>query len=252
MAAIAMDAPVDFASLSSMTAQSAVIAKVQEVSEVRFAALRETAVGVGARAGLSRRSYEIKSMLDAYAPKLDAIFNFRPLMVEGNVLPPVLVRANQVFNQPSNDVIHIVDRVYTIEAQARFASVAPTWRTYLVQDYPVFASPHVSLLPKMDAEQVIWKSGVSDGWQQGVKQADAIFMTNLNRLKRDIEGMIRYRMLYAKNMVSKPYVATSQMSVTGSNEEININDSVFRITVMPALNKNLEKWRGFNLGVDEE
>ncbi len=64
-------------------------------------------------------------------------------------------------------------------------------------------------------------TNVEMGWFEGIDQADQIYTENLARLKRDYQGMIRYRMLLAQNMVSAPQVAHRELGVTGGGEELS-------------------------------
>jgi defect-in-organelle-trafficking protein DotC len=65
----------------------------------------------------------------------------------------------------------------------------------------------------------------------------------LARIKQDLKGMILYRKLLAMNMVSPPFVAQTDLGITGDSNEINIDDRVLRITALPELNPNSKDWR---------
>ncbi|NBO09113.1 MAG: type IV secretion system protein DotC, partial [Actinobacteria bacterium] len=64
--------------------------------------------------------------------------------------------------------------------------------------------PDPTLLPKDRDERAAWVKYTREGWRKGIEQANQIYVENLNRLKRDFQGMIRYRTLLAKHMVSSP------------------------------------------------
>jgi defect-in-organelle-trafficking protein DotC len=213
-----------------------------DISSIRFNTLRDAALGVGARAGLAYRAETINTTLNQYERPLERIFNFNPLMLESSILPPVLVEARNQLEQSSHDTLRIADRGYTIYAQARFISVAPTWRDYLFMHYAPPELPDRSLLPKDEVERKIWDRYVKQGWEAGVEQANTIFAENMGRIKRDMEGMIRYRVLLAKKMVSPPFVAKMDMGVTGGGDSMSVNDRMLRITAMPALQTDAEQW----------
>ena len=61
-----------------------------DIPAIRLSSLKEAALGYGVRSGLARRSYEIGKMLSANESLLDGIFNFAALVLERNVMPPVL------------------------------------------------------------------------------------------------------------------------------------------------------------------
>ena len=70
-----------------------------------------------------------------------------------------------------------------------------------------------------------------------------IFTDNLARLKRDYAGMVLYKKLLAQHMVSAPFVARTELGVTGGGSDMRINDQVLRITALPSLQSNSRKWK---------
>jgi defect-in-organelle-trafficking protein DotC len=224
--------------------------------ELRLRAMQEAAQSYGARGGLLKRSDEIRRSIVRVEPSLDALWNFVPLMLTDHqpgeradgrlrqVVPPVITTADSNFRQEGPTVIRIVGKVYRIESQARFASVPPTWRQYLYRDLGERAvtPPHSSLLPRTPEELARWKSWVEQGWAAGVAQADQYFESDLNRLSRDFGGMVLYHELVLQKMVSLPYVATANAGVTGDASTLNIQDSVLRITVLPAFSQESGNW----------
>ena len=76
-----------------------------------------------------------------------------------------------------------------------------------------------------------------------MQQAELIYKENLGRLKRDYEGMIRYRTLLAQNMVSPPFVGQLDMGVTGGGSDLTVNDRILRITALPALQADSRNWK---------
>ncbi len=203
------------------------------MSGLRYQALREAALSTGARAGLAWRAKQINAINYRHERQLDLIYNFHAMMLDDNVLPPVLIEGRQTLDQSSDDVIRVSDRAYTIQSQARFVTMPPTWREYLLLSYKDPDVPDVSLLPRTDSEKEVWDRYLDEGWQAGLTQADVIFAENLGRLKRDYEGMVRYRSLLAQNMVSLPYVAKQNMGITSGDSQMAINDRVLRITALP-------------------
>ena len=105
--------------------------------------------------------------------------------------------------------------------------------------------PDRTLLPRNDQERQIWKKYVVLGWKTGIAQANAIYQDNLARLRRDYEGMMLYKELLDKRMVSKPYVAQSNMGITSNSTqtEMRINDRELRITALPKLQVDSSNWK---------
>ena len=91
----------------------------------------------------------------------------------------------------------------------------------------------------------IWKEYLDIGWKNGIEQADTIYSENLAKLKRDYEGMILYRKLLAMHMVTPPYVAETDLGVTGDRNHLNIGDKVLRISALPGLNVDSHTWKAF-------
>lgn len=212
-------------------------------SKIREMALRETALSLGAQAGLASRAKSIDDQLVKQTRHLDAIFDFKSLILDNNILPPVLLQGNNSLNLANAQTIRISDRTYKLVKQARFMTTPPNWRQYLWLDYQKPEAPHVTMLPNSKEERQVWCFYAEKGWQNGIEQADIILAENIARIKEDFTGMILYRKLLAMNMVSPPYVSHLDLGVTGDGNELHIDDQVLRITALPALNVNSKEWR---------
>lgn len=239
-----MQMPPDMEALRQM-AETVKSEKKAEIAPIRAQALEESALSFGAQGGLAWRVGAINADLKRLERAMDKAFNFAPLMIKGNVLPPVIAGGqDSVRAEADGQTLRIADQMFKIEAPAKFVTVTPTWRNYLILDMPLKPEvPHKSVLPKDAAEQEFWDANLKKGWDSGVQQADAILMTNLARLKRDFEGMIRYRKLLAMNMVSEPVVASSNLGVTGDGQSVSIQDRVYRISVNPSLETDASRWK---------
>ncbi len=210
---------------------------------IRMAAIRDEALSLGAQEALAQRSIMINKTLKHNARHLDEIYNFNVLVLPHDVLPPVLAEAHNTLNLASDDAIRLSDATYKIVKQARFITTPPTWRDYLWMKYSKPQPPEPTLLPKCRAETKVWRKYILIGWSNGLKQADAIFLQNLNRLKRDYQGIIIYRKLLAQNMVSAPFVVKTRLGVTGGGNNLRIGDKVLRITALPALSPDSSQWK---------
>jgi len=213
-----------------------------KINSIRSDALKQTARGLGAQAGLAWRSQQINQILDSQKGKLDQIFNFNYLLLRHNVLPPVLTEGDNTLNLASTDAIRIADRDYQIVAPPRFVTASPNWRTYIYMNYTKPEVPNATLLPKNSQEAKIWDEYTQIGWNEGAIQADEIFGNNLARLKRDYNGMLLYRKLLAQNMITAPFVSQASLGVTGGGATMRINDRVLRITAASELKSNSKTW----------
>ena len=213
------------------------------LSGIRYQGLRDAALSTGARAGLAWRSKQINQLIMVHERQLDLIYNFTAMLLDHNVLPPVLTEGRQNYEQSSDDIIRVFDRAYAIQSQARFVSMAPTWREYILTNYANPDLPDSSLLPRNEEEKEVWDKYIDEGWQAGITQADVIFSENLGRLTRDYEGMVIYRILLAQNMVSLPYVAQVNLGITGGEDQLAVNDRILRITALPQFNVRGNEWK---------
>ena len=76
---------------------------------------------------------------------------------------------------------------------------------------------------------------MAEGWAQGEKQAVEIFLSDLDRLQRDLTGMARYRVLLRSGLVEEPRVAFQSRSFEGGRDTLHVGDRVVRITAQPGL-----------------
>ncbi|CAM2917774.1 type IV secretion system DotC family protein [Legionella worsleiensis] len=215
----------------------------KKMSKIREMALKDVALSLGAQAGLAWRAKIIDEDLTKQARNLDTIYDFNSLVLEHNILPPVLLEGRNTLNLADAQSIRVSDRTYKVSKQAHFITTPPTWRQYLWMDYVKPEAPNSTLLPKTKAEKELWCIYTAKGWKNGIEQANTILEENIARIKEDFGGMILYRKLLAMNMVTPPYVSHTDLGVTGDGSEIHIDDRVLRITALPALNVNSNEWK---------
>lgn len=212
------------------------------LSPLRQKSLEDSAMSIGAQGGLAWASSAINESINKDRKYLDTIFNFNVLMLNHGVMPPVLEVGDSSLNLADPNTIRVADRTYKIVQQARFATTPPNWREYLLLTYSKPQLPDRTLLPKSPDELAIWKKGIRSGWDKGVQQAGSIFQQNMARLKRDYRGMLLYRKLLTERMISPPFVARTELGVTGDGNDMRINDQVLRIVEAPKLQTNSKNW----------
>lgn len=214
-----------------------------EINNLRYKGLEEGGLTIGAQAGLASSAQKIDARLERDKWYLETVYNFNGMMLSHGVLPPVLAEGNNTLNTDDPNAIRISDKTYKIIQQARFATTPPNWRDYLWMSFSTPILPDKFMLPKSAEEQKIWRHAVQVGWQKGTEQSYTIFQQNLARLKRDYQGMILYRKLLQQNMISAPFVAKTNLGVTGNGEDMRINDQVLRIIVPPQLQTSTKHWK---------
>jgi defect-in-organelle-trafficking protein DotC len=213
-----------------------------DLSSLRIKALRDSAMSIGAQGGLAWASEAMNAKLNADRKYLDTIYNFSAMMLSHGVLPPVLEEGDYTLNLDDPNTIRVSDRTYKIVQQARFATTPPNWREYLLLSYTKPELPDKTLLPRNNDEQRIWKKGIDAGWDKGIQQSYSNFQQNLARLKRDYKGMVLYRKLLQERMISPPFVARTELGITGDGTDMRVNDQVLRIVELPRLQLNGRHW----------
>jgi len=214
-----------------------------DLGQLRAKSLQDTAMSIGAQAGLSWASEQINAKLAKDEKFLGTVFNFNGMILTHGVLPPVLVEGDYTLNLNDPTTIRVADRTYKIVQQARFATTPPHWREYLWMSYSKPTLPDKSLLPRTNGEHRAWKKGVALGWDKGIEQAYSIFQQSLARLKRDYQGMLLYRKLLQARMISQPFVARTELGITGDGDDMRINDQVLRIIELPKLQTEGKHWQ---------
>lgn len=241
----------DSLNLSDLRQLNATANKALDISDIRFVMLRDAALSVGARSGLAFRSNQINYMLARHERLLDRVFNFNALVLDNNVMPPVLLEGRNTLEQTSANTLRLADRTYSIYKQAYFVTNPVTWRNYLWLPFEKPELPDRSLLPKQGSEQQIWEKYVTLGWEAGMVQADTIYQENLGRIKRDFVGMLLYRKLLAQNIVTAPFVAKMELGITGGGSDMTVNDRVLRITALPSLTPHGKHWNSKVIAKEE-
>jgi defect-in-organelle-trafficking protein DotC len=214
----------------------------EAVNPIRYAGIRQAATTLGAQGGLAWEARNIDIALQGESVFLDQVFDFNLLLLNHNVLPPVLAQSDNNLNLDNDDTLRIATKTYRIIRPARFVTAPPNWRDYLWMRFHKPRLTDRSLLPQTPAEAQVWNHFIKQGWLSGSQQAMNIFTDNLNRMKRDMLGIILYRKLLALHMVSAPFVAKAQLGVTGDATQLRINDEVLRITAQSQLQPNPQKW----------
>jgi len=218
-------------------------AKKSEVSELRKQAIVEIATALGTSGGLSYRMKERRMELDTVAAQMDSTFDFTKLTIDNGVMAPVLTEGLSNYAQNSDDQVRIADKIYKIESPAKFVSVYPNWRSYLTFSFPSYETPSSAYLPQNEGEKMIWDESVRKGWTKGLRQADSIVEASFNRLVRDYQGMIKYKILLAEGLITPTIIARQNLGVTGGGREMAVNDQVFRISDHSALNPSTKDWK---------
>ena len=245
--------PYNIDQLQNLNSHSAQYQDASAIANMRDQALKQIAQTLGVQAGLAHESKRINKRLNEHAQRLDAVFNFNGLLYNHYLLPPVIEQtSNSLKVSDDGLVIRAGGHSYKIINQVQFVTTPPTWQDYLLMSYqPPLLPPH-SVLPKNVSEQKIWAHAIVDGWSKGIDQALSVFKVNIHKLSRDFNGMVLYKRLLAKNMISPFYVKKKNLGVTGNSQNITVDDTTMQITVKPQLQKTGSLWESISVKKDNK
>lgn len=226
---------------------------VDSKKRLKYNAMRDAALALGAQHGYIRRMDAIKDVLRENESMLDNIYDFSVLMKLVNedenemyLLPPILQEGKNV-TKVSNDGrrIEISGKYYRIAREERLVSIAPNWRQYLIFDVPVKTStPPDVLLPEPGTEEErLWAEWVEKGWMAGTKQAENEMKFRIRRLGDDFVGMIKYMVLVEDGKMSEPVIASSRRNVVGGGDEMYEDQRVIQLSIPSGLNPNVGDWK---------
>lgn len=227
-------------------AVSMIKAAKNEAQKARARAVLDTGQSVGLKAGMSWQLSKIDTAVSKMTRDLDSIYAFGGLMIQQRVVPPVITEARNVYNQDGDLAVRLSGAYYKIERNARFSSLAPSWREYLT--FPKATLDRNSLaslfMPTTDEERAIWRVAVRDGWEQGVEQANLMLEQAMDRMNRDFIGMTRFHRFVIEGKITVPAIATEEIPVTRENESMAVDETLLRITTLPEFNGKITSWKG--------
>ena len=206
--------------------------------QARDEAINEYAFNLAIRTAITSQLTKAHNGIMANQRELDSIYNFVPLMIQGKVVPPVITESRNLYNQSGTNQIRLSGAVYDIYTQARFSSVAPNWRDYLVfpqenNAYELIAFGATGFEPKNDHEKEIWVKATIDGWKQGQKQANDIIQNAMDRLNRDYIGMVRFHTFVAQGKVTMPIINSYQLYDSNLGERLILDEHLLELQTLP-------------------
>ena len=218
------------------------------VPEVRANILRELALSVGIQGALHAYSARVRGIYERRQKLMDKIFDFAPLMVRdrGNrlMVPPVVSeRFDSLQTGASGTTMRAVRASYRVEVPQRFAVSPPTWRDYLFNYFESPGRPPKELMPRDSDERWVWDVAFDEGWGIGTEQASRIHEIQLNKLRADYIGMVRYHLLADRGYIKGAEFEVAAYPVTGGGEHMSIDDQVLTITAPAKLDPEVRNWR---------
>jgi len=219
-----------------------------DASGARARAIIDSGLSVGLKAGMGAQLRVIGGSVERSERDLDTVYDFGRLMIQGRVVPPVITEARDLYNQDGEYTIRLSGALFKIETQARFSSVPPNWRDYLSFALTPTTVDAVSMVtgvsPKTGDEERLWKAAVTDGWNQGVGQANLMFKHAMDRMNRDLLGMYRFQTFVVQGKISMPAVASESIPVTRAGQSMAVDETLLRITTLPEFDNVADHWSG--------
>ena len=204
-------------------------------SDPKLRAIYNAARGVGIRAGFADEADRINRIVEQrYRGTLDSRFNFRSLMIEQYVIPPVITEIRNVREHSGSDLLYLTQGAFEIVKDARLSFEPPGWNEYLILPIQPPAAPR-GLSVETQEEKDTWREGAKTGWYAGIVEARRGFVTGWNILNRDYGGMRRYHSLAQQGIVSLPNVQTvaRQWSVSDNGTRAYRGETTIRLAVSP-------------------
>ena len=213
---------------------------------IRQRAIKEAAQELGIKSGLAWASEVMNKRLDNSSSYLDQIYNFNAVVLESNVLPPVIKFADESLNlDNSQEKLSLTGARYEIAQKARFYTTLPSWRDYLMLHYTMPEWPNKVLLPENAEERELWQKILLDALSTGIQQAEEIYVINVGRLTLEYRGMVLYHQLLAYHMVTPIHVKKVDKGVTAQGNQMVIDDRQWYVDMQTTFNLELDRWQPF-------
>lgn len=210
---------------------------------LRYKAIRQEALRLGAQTGLAYRYTMIMEYMQKKEPQLNVAFNFSGFVKDGRLLIPAIQETKNNFAMDYEKGEAVITRLkYTVDEEARIVSVVPTWRDYLWQQYAYPEKPHPSLRPRTKEEVLAWKESLDAGWLAGVSQADSIYDDRIASLTKAVEGRHLYTLLESKKAFTPAALKVVENKITFNGRTMNVGEVIYSIEA-PANYTQASEWK---------
>ncbi len=229
--------------IKDMTAES--IDGGTMLSRLRPTTLRNTAETIAIQTAVKWQYEQFLAVLEDADYELSKIFDFAPLMLhDGKVLPPVLTVSDGGMEIKDDTLAVSSEVTFEIVQPARITMVKPNWRDYLWREYEVVNSvTNAGLLPQDSEEKLIWDKAVEAGWKTGIEQANRLFITAMNRLRRDYRGIILFHRLSKQGIVTVPMLAEDRVAMQVNGKTLDLDQRVFHLTMTNEFETDMKNWK---------
>ena len=206
--------------------------------DLRMKSIESFAFQMALTQAIKSRLAETEKELSKYSRELDSIYDFGPLLIKGQVIPPVITEATDIYNLEDSTTIKTSDRIYQINTQARFSSISPNWRAYMpmpMNSKAYSQEVYISkpLMPQNAAEKQVWVAATVRGWDSGIEQANTMLQNNFRRLNRDYIGMVRFHEFVLQGKLTMPIISQYDLENSNDGNTMVLNEQMLKITQLP-------------------
>jgi defect-in-organelle-trafficking protein DotC len=207
-----------------------ILKQKSEFSDARFNIIESIAGNYGIFYGRNKKIREFNNSLDKISSYLDG-FNFSNLLIGENMLPPVIVEADDFYEREDATHHREVKKMYRMVRGSTVTYNIPTWRTYIYlqedEDAPSVPSDFNLINNK---EKDAWSKAVKKGIQQGVLQAQDEIDYQMAVMLRDYKGMLLAHYLNDVGIISFSKLEKFNNGIIVTDKEINIRDVLVNST----------------------
>jgi len=194
--------------------------------------------------GFQSEIKNINKSLERRSSDLDKTYNFRNLLIKGNLLPPVIVKGKNLMTREGNSEFKESSFVYRIRKKARISFNSITWREYIYFDSSEVDRPILNpgLKPKSNEEKKIWRESIDKGFKMGIQHARDLRDYKFAQLNEDYAGMLLSYRLHELNMLSFSGLKQINKGTLVTENAININETQISIEGKDAFKPN-KSWK---------
>lgn len=225
----------------------------QAESSARIESIKTIVREAATRNAMRARLKEISNIVQVNERKLDTVYNFQPYMINTVVVPPVIVEAHNISDVQNSRSFSVLGTRYEIKENARFSHLPPNWRDFLtfnVESYEVGVDSLPSeLKPKTNQEKKAFDDAMNRGVEDGVREADAIFSHQLNRLNQSYIGMLKFHQFVLNGKITMPAIARTNIALAGNGNTMMLNQSNFQITQLPKFVDDTRNWKTNSISI---
>lgn len=225
----------------------------QAESSARIESIKTIVREAATRNAMRARLKEISNIVQVNERKLDTVYNFQPYMINTVVVPPVIIEAHNISDVQNSRSFSVLGTRYEIKENARFSHLPPNWRDFLtfnVESYEVGVDSLPSeLKPKTSQEKKAFDDAMNRGVEDGVREADAIFSHQLNRLNQSYIGMLKFHQFVLNGKITMPAIARTNIALAGNGNTMMLNQSNFQITQLPKFVDDTRNWKTNSISI---